>query len=57
MRLSSERDSKCFTNDKIASSRTMLIDGHKGTTVQSASTFRLRKQRSRFGGKQQVTLG
>jgi len=29
MRLSSERDSRCFTNDKIASSRTMLINGHK----------------------------
>lgn len=48
MRLSSERDSKCFTNDKIASSRTMLIDGHKGTSVQSASTSRLRQHGSRF---------
>jgi len=33
IRLSSERDSKCFTNDKYASSRTTLILGHRAPVV------------------------
>lgn len=41
IRLSSERDSKCFTNDKYASSRTTLNIGQISTSGVAASTSRL----------------
>jgi len=45
MRLSSKRDSECFTNDKIASSRTMLKNGREGTNVRSVSSSQLPRER------------
>src|SRR6266508_4434481 len=56
VRLSSERDSGCFTNDKIASSRTMLIDGHRAPVCKRPPHPGCRSKNSRSRGKQQVTL-
>ena len=39
IRLSSERDSKCFTNDKYASSRTTLNIGQISTSGVAASSI------------------
>jgi hypothetical protein len=49
MRLSSERDSIRFTNDKFANSRTTLKNRAKRTNGDTASSFRMPQYEYRMG--------
>jgi hypothetical protein len=55
IRLSSERDSKGFTNDKFVSSRTTLFTGHKEIVVMRPPHPGYQLDRNQSSNKQQVT--